>query len=152
MLSIGIAASSVPAGLRELLWEPAHLYPDGVAGSVRIRGGPPVSPGYETDGDTNWRTRSARIWLPACVFRCVTPWPSTSGCGRRTRRRWPRSRALFTAAPRVLTNEQAGGGHNLSLGHIAAAYHRNVLAFAEECAVGRKTATSATTISTMEAS
>jgi hypothetical protein len=32
--------------------------------------------------------------------------------------------ALFTASPRVVAQEQAGGGHNLSLGLSAMAYHR----------------------------
>ena len=45
---------NIPTGLRELLWEPADLYPPGVSRSVRIRGGP-VSPGYEGDLVSNWR-------------------------------------------------------------------------------------------------
>jgi hypothetical protein len=43
--------------------------------------------------------------------------------------------SLFTASPRVVTAEQAEGGHNLSRGLSALAYHLNVLAFAEECAL-----------------
>jgi hypothetical protein len=42
---------------------------------------------------------------------------------------------MFTASPRVVVNEQRDGGHNLSLGYSAAAYHLGVLAFAEECVV-----------------
>ena len=38
-----VNASNVPTGLRELLWEPAHLYPDGVASSVRIERRPGVA-------------------------------------------------------------------------------------------------------------
>ena len=41
--------------------------------------------------------------------------------------------ALCTAAPRVARYEQAGAGHNLSLGHAATAYHLSALAFLEEC-------------------
>jgi len=46
--------------------------------------------------------------------------------------------ALFTASPRVVTEEQPGSGHNLSLGLAAPAYHLKVLAFAEECALARE--------------
>ena len=52
--------------------------------------------------------------------------------------------ALFTAAPTVRSYQQADGGHNLSLGHIAPTYHRSVLDFADECI-------STTTDLTMEA-
>jgi len=41
--------------------------------------------------------------------------------------------SLFTASPRVGTDEQASAGHNLSLGLSATAYHLKVLSFAEEC-------------------
>ena len=47
-------------------------------------------------------------------------------------------RAMFAGAPRFVTNEQSGAGHNLSLGHTAAAYHLKVLSFAEECVVARE--------------
>jgi hypothetical protein len=45
---------------------------------------------------------------------------------------------LFTASPRVVTDEQASAGHNLSLGLSAIAYHLKVLSFAEECIVSRR--------------
>ena len=51
--------------------------------------------------------------------------------------------SLFTASPRVVAAEQAGAGHNLSLGLSAMAYHLKVLSFAEECALGREYADSA---------
>jgi hypothetical protein len=41
--------------------------------------------------------------------------------------------AMFTAAPRVTVNEQAGSGHNLSLGHGAPDYYAKVLSFVEDC-------------------
>ena len=46
--------------------------------------------------------------------------------------------ALFTASPRVAVDEQAGSGHNLSLGLCALAYHLKVLSFAEECVLARQ--------------
>jgi hypothetical protein len=45
--------------------------------------------------------------------------------------------ALFTASPRVVVDEQAEAGHNLSLGLSALAYHLKVLSFAEECVLAR---------------
>jgi hypothetical protein len=42
--------------------------------------------------------------------------------------------ALFSGAPRFTVNEQPEAGHNISLGHSAADYHRNVFAFVDECA------------------
>jgi pimeloyl-ACP methyl ester carboxylesterase len=38
----------------------------------------------------------------------------------------------------VVAEEQAGGGHNLSLGLSAMAYHLKVLSFAEECVLARE--------------
>ena len=46
--------------------------------------------------------------------------------------------ALFSDAPRFQINEQRGAGHNISLGHTAAAYHSTVFSFAGEC-VGTQT-------------
>ena len=139
-----------PTGLRELLWQPAHLYPDDIAKSVRIRGGPPGAR-YETKVITTWTNT-----LPELAARVDIPVRYTLAEYERVWQNGPDAlaevAALFTTSPRVLTNQQDNGGHNLSLGHIAAAYHLSALAFAEECAVGRKTATSATTDYNVEAS
>ncbi|MGH8922954.1 MAG: alpha/beta hydrolase, partial [Actinomycetes bacterium] len=45
--------------------------------------------------------------------------------------------ARLTAAPRVTVDHLAAAGHNISLGHTATAYHLRVLAFLEECLLGR---------------
>lgn len=133
----GASREKVPTGVRELLWEPAHLYPDGVAGSVRIKGGP-VSPRYEGSLVANWRRD-----LPELAGRVGIPVRYTLGEYERVWSTGPEAMAeiaaLFTSAPQVLTYEQAGGGHNLSLGHIAPTYHRSVLDFAGECETGRQT-------------
>jgi hypothetical protein len=50
--------------------------------------------------------------------------------------------ALFTGSPRVAVDEQAGGGHNLSVGLSAMAYHLKVLSFVEECVLARENADS----------
>jgi hypothetical protein len=49
--------------------------------------------------------------------------------------------ALFTASPRIAVDDQAGGGHNLSVGLSALAYHLKMLSFAEECVLARESAT-----------
>ena len=129
------ASFDIPAGLRDLLWEPAHLYPPGIAGSVRIKGGP-VSPGYEAELVATW----GRV-LPELAAHVRVPVRYTLGEFERV---WATDAAavaevadLFAIAPRVVTNLQSGGGHNLSLGHAAAAYHRDTLSFARECAALR---------------
>jgi hypothetical protein len=51
----------------------------------------------------------------------------------------PAIAALFTASPRVVVNEMADSGHNLSVGWSASEYHRRVLSFVGECAAARET-------------
>lgn len=133
----GASRENIPTGLRELLWEPAQLYPPGMAGAVRIKGGP-VSPGYEAELVANW-VRD----LPDLASRVRVPVRYTVAEHERV---WATDdeavsevASLFTAAPRVLTYRQDAAGHNLSLGHTAAAYHMNTLAFAEECAIAAHT-------------
>jgi pimeloyl-ACP methyl ester carboxylesterase len=45
--------------------------------------------------------------------------------------------ALFTASPRVLTYQQPGAGHNVSLHHVGRAYHLRAFAFFDEILAGR---------------
>lgn len=122
---------NIPTGLRELLWEPADLYPPGVSRSVRIRGGP-VSPGYEGDLVSNWRRD-----LPDLAARIGIPVRYTLGEHERVWATGPSAVAevadLFTASPRFVANDQRDAGHNLSLGHSAPDYHRGVYEFADEC-------------------
>ena len=136
---------NIPTGLRQLLWEPSSLYPDGVAGSVRIKSGP-VSPAYEGNLVTHWLRD-----FPALAARIEVPVRFTLAEHERVWEKGPAALAeigaLFTAAPRVALHQQAGAGHNLSLGHAATAYHLSALSFVEECALP-----SATTQFTAEAS
>ncbi|NDJ88049.1 alpha/beta hydrolase [Mycolicibacter kumamotonensis] len=119
-----------PVGLRELLWEPASLYPDGVRGITN------ASPGatYEAAMVTGWPQRD----FPALAGRVRVPvrfsfaehekiWQSDSAARREIRE-------IFTAAPSFTSNEEPGSGHNLSVGFGAERYHRSVLSFVEECA------------------
>ena len=122
---------NIPTGLRQLLWEPAHLYPDGVDRSVRIRGGP-AGVRYEASVVNNW----ARD-LPELAAQIEIPVRVSLGAHERVWEAGPGAlaevAALFTAAPRVSTYEQTDGGHNLSLGHTAVEYHASVMKFVDEC-------------------
>lgn len=119
-----------PSGMRRLLWEPHHLYPSGVVGTPVIGS---RAPAFESTVVEGWTTRV----LPAQAARIRVPVRYALGDHERVWATDPRARAemaaLFTASPRVVTDEQVAGGHNLSLGHSARAYHLKVLAFAEEC-------------------
>ncbi|BBZ03460.1 thioesterase [Mycolicibacterium chitae] len=140
---------NVPTGLRQLLWEPAELYPDGIVGAVRIKAGP-ISPGYEGGLVTNWAATitelAARVRVPVryALAEFERVWSVDDADVREVAE-------LFTAAPHVRTAQRINGGHNLSLGHTAAAYHLSALSFAEECRVRRLSGVPATTDFTMEA-
>lgn len=122
-------ATTRPAGLRDLLWQPTELYPpDVLTGALSAPG-----VAYERELTAHWARRNfpeiaARVRVPVefSVAEHEMVWEST-----------PESLAaiagLFTAAPRVIVNEMADSGHNLSVGLTAQVYHRNVLSFIEEC-------------------
>jgi pimeloyl-ACP methyl ester carboxylesterase len=120
-----------PVGLRELLWEPASLYPDAI-----LRGILNASPGspYEAAMVTAWPRRD----FPSLAGRIGVPvhfsfaehekiWESGPDAQRDIR-------ALFTATPSFTSNEVSEAGHNLSVGFSAAGYHKSVLSFVGHCA------------------
>ena len=122
-------------GLGELLWHPTELYPPEVLGGITnsATGAP-----YEAAMVTAW----PRTDFPALAAQVRVPvqfsvadhekvWQSDAAA-------LAEIGAMFAAAPRFVTNEQSGAGHNLSLGYTAAAYHLKVLSFAEECVVARE--------------
>ncbi|MFK0288663.1 alpha/beta hydrolase [Streptomyces sp. NPDC090499] len=123
-----------PSGPRPRLrvWEPPDAYPADVYGGARI-GSP--TPAYEMRHRETWREEivevAARVHVPVHITLSEHEEVWRSG---------PEALAdlasLFTSAPRVVTAEQAGAGHNISVGHTALAYHLSVLAFVEECALG----------------
>jgi pimeloyl-ACP methyl ester carboxylesterase len=127
-------ATRRPVGLRDLLWQPADLYPPEVlSGITNSSTGAP----YETELTKNWPRRD----FPALAAQVEVPVQFTVAEYERVWRTDPEAladiAALFTAAPSFMLNEQAGAGHNLSLSVAAADYHHNVLSFAEECAKAR---------------
>lgn len=126
-----------PVGLRDLLWQPAHLYPAEVLnGITNSSTGAP----YEAAMVNTW----ARQDFPRLAGEVRVPVQFSVAEYERVWKSDPESlakiAALFTAAPRFVLNEQVGAGHNLSLSVNAAAYHMKVLSFVEECVVERENA------------
>ncbi|MCV7413945.1 alpha/beta fold hydrolase [Mycolicibacterium litorale] len=123
-----------PPGLRQLLWEPADLYPDAVlSGITNSSTGAP----YEAAMVRDWPQRDFR----ALAARVRTPVRFSHAEHERV---WcsdgdalAQIAGIFTAAASFASAEQSAAGHNLSLGVTAAAYHLKVLAFVEECVVAR---------------
>ncbi|MFE6862154.1 alpha/beta hydrolase [Nocardia sp. NPDC057668] len=129
--------SRTAAGIRELLWDPAHLYPAEVYGGQSITS---RAPGYESAVVRDWPGE-----YPGLAGRVRIPVRSTHGqyeqVWRTDREELARIEEIFGGTPRFLTNTQAGSGHNLSVGFGAAAYHLGVLSFAEECVLDRTRST-----------
>ncbi|OBA97149.1 thioesterase [Mycolicibacterium fortuitum] len=122
-----------PRGLRELLWEPARLYPPDVIGAGLSAGGT----AYEGDVVKTW----PRQEFPALAGQTKVPVQFLAGEYENV---WESDTeaiaaigAMFTASPRVQTGELADSGHNLSVGLTAEIYHRKVLSFADECVAHR---------------
>ncbi|WP_406333428.1 alpha/beta hydrolase [Streptomyces sp. NBC_00203] len=122
-----------PRGVRDLLWQPSRLYPEDVVGGARISS---PSPAYEGV--------VARSWIetfPELAARVRVPVHFSLGEHERVWRTGPSALAdiasMFTASPRVAVDQQADGGHNLSIGLTAMAYHLKVLSFVEECVLAR---------------
>jgi len=122
-----------PVGLRELLWEPASLYPEAIRRG--ITNAPSGAP-YEAAMVHGW----PRTDFPMLAGRVRIPvrftfaehekiWETDAAAQRDIG-------ALFTAAPSFTGNQQLGSGHNLSLGFGAAEYHRSMLSFVNDCAAG----------------
>jgi pimeloyl-ACP methyl ester carboxylesterase len=118
---------------RDLLWGPARLYPPEFASAAGIvtRG-----PAYDSvEGETwpdDFPDLAARVRIPVEVTIGEYDLWWAAGPSALTD-----LGTLFSAAPRVELNEQAGVGHNLSLGWGATAYHLRVLSFVEECIQAR---------------
>jgi pimeloyl-ACP methyl ester carboxylesterase len=131
-------ATQRPTGLRELLWQPAHLYPAEVLSGITNSSTGAL---YEGAMVKDWATQD----FPALAGKIRVPVQFSVAEHERVWRSDPEAlaeiAAMFTAAPRFVINEQAGAGHNLSLSVSAAAYHLKVLSFVEDCVVARESAT-----------
>ncbi|WP_409429697.1 alpha/beta hydrolase [Mycobacterium sp. SMC-11] len=120
-----------PAGLRELLWEPASLYPEAVLrGITNASSGAP----YEADMVASWPRRD----FPALAAQVRVPVRFTFAEHEKVWESCPDAQReihnIFSAADGFTSNHQPEAGHNLSLGFSAAEYHRSVLSFVNDCA------------------
>ncbi len=124
--------TSRPGGLRDLLWEPADLYP------AEVLTGALSAPGvrYEGEVTAHWARRD----FPALAARLSAPVQFSVAEHEKVWECGPDALAaiagLFTASGRVAVNEMAGSGHNLSVGLSAGDYHRKILSFIDECIAG----------------
>ena len=131
-------ATHRPAGLRELLWHPAHLYPAEVLSGITNSSTGAL---YEATMVKDWPRQD----FPALAAQVRVPVQFSFAEHERVWKSDPGAlaeiAAMFPAAPRFMVNEQVGAGHNLSLSVSAAAYHLRVLSFVEDCVVARESAT-----------
>jgi pimeloyl-ACP methyl ester carboxylesterase len=130
-------ATQRPIGLRELLWQPAHLYPAEVLSGITNSSTGAL---YEATTVKDW----ARQDFPALAAQVRVPVQFSVAEHERV---WRSDHAaladiaaMFTASPRFAVNKQVGAGHNLSLSVNAEAYHFKVLSFVEECVTARERA------------
>jgi pimeloyl-ACP methyl ester carboxylesterase len=128
-------ATQRPTGLREVLWQPADLYPPDVLSGMTNSSTGAL---YEVGMTKSWPRQD----FPALAPRVLVPVQFSVAEHERVWRSDPETLAqigaMFTASPRFVINEQSDTGHNLSLSVNAAAYHSTVLSFVGECVVAQK--------------
>ena len=125
-----------PSGMRELLWHPTELYPpEMLSGATVYPGAPP----YEDKMVSNWARQDfpalapdVRIPVQFSIAEHEKVWQCDAAAQTEIA-------SMFAQAPRFQIREQAGAGHNISVGHTAAAYHLTVFAFADECVSAMET-------------
>ncbi|MDQ0681990.1 alpha-beta hydrolase superfamily lysophospholipase [Streptomyces achromogenes] len=117
--------------LRHALWYPPQAYPPDVHGGQRIGAASPAYEGHREGWQEDLMRLAARVAVPVHITLAEHEQVWING---------PEGlsdlASLFTGSPRVVLHEQAGAGHNTSVGRTALAYHLHVLAFVEECALG----------------
>ncbi len=119
-------------GLRQLLWEPATLYPDGIPPSSALSAPPGVR--YEGAVTADWARHTFGELAAAVRVPVQFSAADHEGVWESSPEALATIAALFTGgAPGVDVSEMADSGHNLSVGLSAAEYHRRVLAFAGQC-------------------
>jgi pimeloyl-ACP methyl ester carboxylesterase len=128
-------ATQRPKGLRDILWQPAELYPaDVLSGMTNSTSGAL----YEVDMTKKWPQHD----FPELAAHIRVPVQFTVAEHERVWRSDPEMLAqigaMFTSTPRFAVNEQAGTGHNLSLSFRATAYHASVLSFVGECVAAQQ--------------
>ncbi|OBI09905.1 alpha/beta hydrolase [Mycobacterium scrofulaceum] len=119
-----------PSGMRDLLWSPEDVYPPEVLGGATVS---PSAPSYEDQMVSDWARQTFPTLAPAVrvpvhfsIAEHEKVWQADDSAVQQIT-------AMFSAAPRFTVHRQPGAGHNISLGHTAADYHAEVLAFVDEC-------------------
>ena len=119
--------------LGRLIWGPEDLYPPGTRAAQRVV----AAPLTERDDALGWGVElpelGAQVSIPVSytLAEHESWWlPGEEGLDQVAE--------VLTAAPVVVTTIEPDAGHNLSLGVTAPAYHRRVLAFAEQCIAARQ--------------
>ncbi|MEV0248185.1 alpha/beta hydrolase [Nocardia sp. NPDC050712] len=116
--------------VRHLVWHPEQAYPPELVGGAAIGAPRPEHEGVAA----HLRSRDE---FPGLAAQVQVPLHITVGEHEQVWRTDAEALAeytgMFSAAPRVELEVLRDAGHNLSLGYSAAAYHLEVLAFAEEC-------------------
>jgi pimeloyl-ACP methyl ester carboxylesterase len=124
-----------PAGLRELLWHPTELYPPEVLNGATVY---PGAPRYEDQIVSNWARQDFAAIAPAVRVPVQFSVAEYEKVWQLDPSALAEIASLFSGTPRFQINEQRGAGHNISLGHTAAAYHSTVFSFANECVSAQK--------------
>ncbi|WP_416969680.1 alpha/beta hydrolase [Streptomyces sp. 4F14] len=117
--------------LRTALWDPPHAYPPDVYGGRRIGSASPAYEGHREGWQAEFEGLAAKVAVPVHITLAEYEQVWMNGPAGLAD-----LAAMFTGSPRVVRHEQAGAGHNTSVGRTALAYHLRVLAFVEECALG----------------
>lgn len=128
-------ATRRPAGLRDVLWQPAELYPPDVLSGMTNSSTGAL---YEVEVTKNWPRQD----FPALAPRVRVPVQFSVAEHERVWQSDPETLtqigAMFASSPRFVVNEQSGTGHNMSLSLNAAAYHKKVLSFVEDCVAAQQ--------------
>lgn len=120
-----------PAGLYDLLWQPEGLYPAEVLNGATIC---PSAPAYEDQMVSDWARQTFPTLAPAVRVPVQFSIAEYERVWQTDDFALTEIAGLFSGTPRLSVNRQAQAGHNISLGHSAADYHRKVFAFVDECA------------------
>jgi pimeloyl-ACP methyl ester carboxylesterase len=129
------SATNRPTGLREVLWQPAELYPPDVLSGMTNSS---TGARYEVGMTKSWPRQDfpalapqVRVPVQFSVAEHERVWRSDADV-------MAQIAAMFTSAPRFVTNHQPGTGHNMSLSLSAAEYHNAVLSFVGECVAAKR--------------
>jgi hypothetical protein len=127
-----------PAGTHEMLWTPERLYPPEVLNGATIS---PSAPSYEDQMVSDWARQTFPTLAPTVCVPVQFSIAEYEKVWQADDSAMTEITALFSGAPRFTINRQPEAGHNISLGHSAPDYHRNVFAFVDECAAAAPSAT-----------